>query len=383
MELESSLAALIEQIHGSGRRAVIEFAGAASLGLAWLHAVAGSSRTILEATDRYSSASMVDLIGELPEKFVSRETAEEMAERAFRRAMTFSDGAELAIGVACTATIATDRVKRGEHGCWVAVRNQAGSSAYGLVISKGARDRLGEEALVSRLLIHAIAQSAGLPALELMLLPDEHVDVEHLQQPDALAQLLAAKVRSVSIDPDGDAIADAPVRGGLLSGSFNPLHAGHEQLLQAASVALHAPVAFEISIMNADKPPLSYAEIERRLASFRGRHNVVLSREPRFVDKAAIYPGCVFVLGYDTAARLLDPRFYTGEHGVTDALAAIRKQGCRFMVAGRERDGVFRTLADLQLAADYRDLFIELPATVFRSDLSSTAIRAQQPVEEA
>ena len=236
---------------------------------------------------------------------------------------------------------------------------------------------------MSRLLVHAIAQVAGLPELELMLLPDEHVDVEHLQQPDALAQLLAGKVRSVSIDADGDAIADAPVRGGLLSGSFNPLHAGHEQLLQAASVALHAPVAFEISIVNADKPPLRYAEIERRLASFRGRHNVVLSREPRFVDKAAIYPGCVFVLGYDTAARLLDPRFYTGEHGVTNALAAIRKHGCRFMVAGRERDGVFRTLADLQLPADYRDLFIELPATVFRSDLSSTAIRAQQPVEEA
>lgn len=383
MELDRSLAALIEQIHGSGRRAVIEFAGAGSLALAWLHAVAGSSRTILEATDRYSSASMLDLIGELPEKFVSRETVEEMAERAFRRAMTLSDGSALAIGVACSATIATDRVKRGDHGCWVAVRDQAGSSAYGLIISKGSRDRLGEEALVSRLLIHAIAKVAAIPEIALPLLPAEHIDVVHVDQPDALAQLLAGNVQCVRIDPDGDAQANAPVHGGLLSGSFNPLHAGHEQLLQAASVALKAPVAFEISITNADKPPLSYAEIERRLIQFRGRHNVVLGREPRFVDKASVYPGAVFVLGYDTAARLLDPRFYTGEHGVTDALEVIRKHGCRFMVAGREREGVFRTLADLQIPDGFCDLFIELPATIFRSDLSSTAIRAQQPVEDA
>lgn len=382
MQLDAALTAIIAQIHGSGRRTVIEFAGAGSLALAWLHAVAGSSRTILEATDRYSAQSMADLLGELPEKFVSRTTAEEMAERAFRRAMTLSNGAEHAIGVACSATIATDRVKRGDHGCWVAVRDQAGSTAYGLIITKGVRDRLGEEALVSRLMVHAIAQAAALPDVALMLQADEKLDIEYLDQPDALAQLLAGRVQKVSVDPDGDMLANATVQGGLLSGSFNPLHAGHELLLQAASVALQAPVAFEIPVVNADKPPLGYAEIERRLLLFRGRHHVVLSRAPRFVDKAAIYPGCVFVLGYDTAARLLDPRFYSGEHGVTDALTAIRTQGCRFLVAGREREGVFRTLADLRIPDGFQDLFMELPANLFRSDLSSTAIRAQQPADE-
>ncbi len=375
MNIDVALADLIGRIHNSGHKTVIEFAGAGSVGLAWLHAVAGSSRTLLEATDRYSPSSMAELIGAMPETFVARETAELMAERAYRRAMRLSDGAQGCLGVGCTATIATDRVKRGEHGCWVAVYSSAGVRAYGLVIEKGLRDRSGEEELVSRLLVRAIAEAAGAGDVPLNLSAEEQVDVEFVARPDPLALLLAGQVQSVTLHPDGTAAADEPFQGGLLSGSFNPLHAGHEQLAQVASVVLGAPVAFEIPIVNADKPPLPYGELMRRAAQFAGRHTMLLSRAPRFVDKAAIFPGCTFVLGYDTAVRVVDPRFYEGPDGVIQALDLIRAQGCRFLVAGRLADGQFQTLADIELPDGYADLFIELPASMFRSDLSSTAIR--------
>jgi hypothetical protein len=163
--------------------------------------------------------------------------------------------------------------------------------------------------------------------------------------------------------------------GGLLSGSFNPLHAGHERLAQAAAVVLGMPVLFELPVVNADKPPLSYAEVERRLEQFRGRHPVVLTRAPLFRDKAALFPGCVFVVGYDTAARLVEPRYYGGEARRDAALAEIRAAGCRFLVAGRAVGGVFRTLSDIAIPERFRDLFIELPESVFRLDLSSTEIR--------
>ena len=48
---------VIAQIHASAHKLVFEFAGAGSLALFWLHGVPGSSRTILEATDRYAPAS--------------------------------------------------------------------------------------------------------------------------------------------------------------------------------------------------------------------------------------------------------------------------------------------------------------------------------------
>jgi hypothetical protein len=37
--------------------------------------------------------------------------------------------------------------------------------------------------------------------------------------------------------------------------------------------------------------------------------------------------------------------------------------------------GVFRTLSDIAIPERFRDLFSELPESVFRLDLSSTAIR--------
>ena len=62
---------LIQQIHSAGVKLVYEFTGAGSLALTWLHSVGGSSRTVLEATDRYAFASLTDLLGHPPTKPVS------------------------------------------------------------------------------------------------------------------------------------------------------------------------------------------------------------------------------------------------------------------------------------------------------------------------
>src|SRR5215204_5522970 len=100
------------RLFDSGRRLVYEFTGAGSLALAWLHSVGGSSRLLLEASDRYSTGSLGELLGHVPAKSVSLETAALMAHRAYRRAVRLSDGTSSCLGLACTATIATDRAKR-------------------------------------------------------------------------------------------------------------------------------------------------------------------------------------------------------------------------------------------------------------------------------
>lgn len=375
--LEPTITKTIEAIHGSAHQLVLEFAGAASMGLFWLHAVPGSSRTILEATDRYSAGSLADLLGQPPEQAVSPETARAMAQAAYRRARRLAPPGVACLGVACTAALVTDRARRGEDRCWIAVRAERQVSSYGLVMTKGLRDRLGEEELVSQLLVHAIAEACGVAgALPLGLAGDEQLQVEHAPAEDPIARLLDGSARTVSVLPDGAMVADRPVEGAILSGSFNPLHAGHERLAEAAAEALGMPVTFEIPIQIVDKDPLSYAEIERRLAQFRWRYPVVLSRERLFVNKADLYPGCVFIIGYDTAERLIELRFYGNDPAQRDAaFEHVRAHGCRFLVAGRLDDGHFRTLRDLDLPPIARAIMIELPELSFRVDISSTAIR--------
>ena len=63
-------------------------------------------------------------------------------------------------------------------------------------------------------------------------------------------------------------------------------------------------------MVNADKPPLADEEVRRRLTQFVWRAPVWLTRAPTYTEKAELFPDCVFVIGADTATRIVQPRFY-------------------------------------------------------------------------
>jgi hypothetical protein len=106
---------------------------------------------------------------------------------------------------------------------------------------------------------------------------------------------------------------------------------------------------------------------------------VWLTRAPTYTEKAELFPGCLFVIGADTAERIVQPRFYgDSEQRMADALARFRAANCRFLTAGRlDKAGRFVGLDDLALPAVYRDLFQSIPERAFRMDLSSTELRGR------
>ncbi len=375
--MDQQLFSLIQQIHDSPTQAALVVSGGGSQALAWLLGVPGASRTVLEVTLPYSYAAFERYVGFRPEQVVSRDTAMVLAKVAYGRARLLAAEGVPSIGVACTATLITDRPKRGDHRCHVAVRDERGVTTYSLVLAKGRRDRGGEETVVSRLVLAALARACGLAQeISFGLVPDEQVYVTWQEEADLLLQVLRGQLPAITVDINRQASAELPQGVAVLSGAFNPLHGGHLQLAHVAGQILNRPVYFELSVRNVDKPPLLEADVRQRLGQFFGRGAVIVTREPLFEKKAALLPDSVFVVGCDTATRLVHPRYYGDDYqAMLSSLRAIRDAGCRFLVAGRLIEGRFHTLDDVPVPPGFADLFSPISPDQFRADLSSTELR--------
>jgi hypothetical protein len=195
---------------------------------------------------------------------------------------------------------------------------------------------------------------------------------------DSLSDFVAGHLAAVCMDESGFLRINPAPPAALLPGSFNPVHEGHWQLAATASRILGCEIAFELSVVNVDKPPVASDDLRKRMAPFVDRAPVWLTRAPTFVEKARLFPKTVFVIGADTALRLVDPRYYGGtEAGLMEGLSFLASQQCTFLVACRTLlSGACLTLADLAVPAAFQPLFTAIPREVFDLPISSTALRA-------
>ncbi|XP_011070768.1 uncharacterized protein LOC105156355 isoform X2 [Sesamum indicum] len=345
--MDVSARAMVEAIHASPTQAVLYLSGGASQALGWLMSVPGASNTVLEAVVPYSRMSMIQLLGKVPTQFASRQTAEDMALLAYNSALKLSQPGFPVLGVGFTGALASTHPKRGDHRFHVSTRTSNQLWASTVSLSKGLRTREQEDGVSSQYLLKAIAYGCKVPASFVSELTDTEIPDEfeiQFDEDQELDQLINGEI-CFKVYPFLNDMSRAE-RKIILSGSFNPLHDGHLKLLEVAASA--------------------------------GK-TVIISNQPYFYKKAELFPGSAFVIGADTAARLINPKYYSGDYGrMLEVLSGCKSTGCVFLVGGRTVNGDFKVLDDFDIPQELRDMFVPIPADKFRMDISSTEIRRSQ-----
>ncbi|PXF39985.1 hypothetical protein BWQ96_10313 [Gracilariopsis chorda] len=416
--MEDSLKQAVELIHKSPTRIVLHVSGGASHVSAWLLSVPGASNTVLEVRIPYDRTAILETIGsELRNSitsFSSTASARALAQSAYRRAVSLSQPGVRVCGIAAACALLSSTPKKGDHRAFVVAHSSERVVEYTLRMEKGRRKRYDEEELTSRFVLQALLDDCeGSPGL---MRPDSTVMTDGVSGALSISRhSTMALVRHLLVSGDqlhGPVVyehsdcVEAVVRGEIkyaeltrgvwsreathatmiFPGAFNPLHYGHRELLAVAqSMYPNDTAAFELSVTNVDKPTLEASVVRSRIQQFHDDDIILISRAMLFKEKGQLFPNSRFVVGMDTATRIVSGKYYGGETELIKALVELKSRGCSFLVAGRleqRKDGVksdvFQTLEDLKPPAGFDDMFEVIPSSKFRADVSSSEIRRRK-----
>ena len=365
-----------------------------------LWAEPGASDNVLGERWTYAQQHTDDLIGRQPPqgKYSREASALAMAAAAYTHAsrVTFERGlhGRPVMGVAMTAAVSTERVRRGDNACRIAIRTAEGFWIVSASMDKAhTRDqtrrarRLEEGLLCDLLTLMAMRSVMGLdnPPLH----KDWGAHSTHLVEtaPDALTlqpektpgtPLEALEVPFYTVlmpDQTHTPLEDLdPGRYILLPGSFNPLHRGHEQIATMAREQTGKDVIFQLTAHHPAKGVIPADELMRRAGQLQFRWPVVLfDTEGLYAHKAQRVPGMTMLIGVDVVYGLQDLRYYEGDKAQRRAMfETLARLDTTFLVAGRAVEDHYESLGDVPVPGNFAHLFRPLGGRV---DISSTQLR--------
>lgn len=372
----------IEKLHGAPQMCYVACTGAGAGVTELLWSVAGCSRTLVGSEFPYDPRAVAHLIGRVPNQYASIDAAIGLAAAGYLKGQRcLAEQGKLAtplVSLGLAAAVATDRERKGQDKVYLAVRTAWKIATVEAAFERGSLTRAKEGEICDLLGINCLLWAAG---LEQVPIPQSHLTSPQVTAagtvlPKAVTLSLDAALPIV-VGADGSVAefsALSPSTHIIFPGSFNPLHYGHDLIAQTVAAMTGKQVVFEISAANADKDGIVTEALAARALQFLGRWPAVLSENlPLFIQKARAYGGYGFIIGLDTALRLLDQKYYSSEEGRDGMLADLRQIGAIFYAVNRGDDP--QALATFLEDPRVRGLFVPVPLLV---PISSSDLRAAQ-----
>lgn len=381
-------------------------------------AVPGISNFFVGSLMPYDTEESAKILGFTPAKWVSDETAVDLAQAAYMRA--YKPGKRV-LGIGMTCSVTSTRKHRGDHRIVVAGFTENACYLINIIIPKGSfwdEDRkkdglepLDPEVLAERIEAQRLKDGKLADELALYLLgamvggvqPNnfqclcELLMGEPLPDIQIVSAVELARTRILAhpffrADGSRGTLADIDFTDTVeYPGAYNPPHAGHHGAAKA-SMKTHAKrfgeyrtLLYSTATTHPIKGPMGPAEMLQRAAMMRGYNFLLTENDALYVEKARARPGTDFIMGADALDRLLDPRWGIEPNDLIKELVAL---GCRILVPGRLVGDTFMTCNEVMInrgvwpgeANAQRDMIcpedVFIPVN-FRLDLSSTELRAK------
>ncbi|MFA6049772.1 MAG: hypothetical protein WC761_01125 [Candidatus Paceibacterota bacterium] len=157
----------------------------------------------------------------------------------------------------------------------------------------------------------------------------------------------------------------------VVPGSFDPVHRAHRWMFDKENIT---GKCFEMSVKRWDKPNVSFEDMERKLAQFKGYASVLVTNQPRMIGKIGlirtVHPHMIptFHIGADTLIRMYDDY---GKVGVAGLAAS-------FIVHDRVMNGELLSVSSHEHPANCHSPSMAMPDSML--DISSSAIRAKNKI---
>ncbi len=301
----------LESIRDAGIHIFVAATGAGAGIQQDLWSTPGISKVLVGAQFPYAGKETDEFLGFHPAKYVSEDTAIEMASAAYIRAKAVAGVHGKAVGLGLTASTSTNYDKRspnevyaavvGDTGCWVRHVVLIDDHIPGLE-----RHYHGQE-----------CDGLGLGMLQYAVTGKDCVSWTRGEQ----VRDCTARVEELFWDhpvfmPTGQRLEALPKDHCIFPGTFNPPHEGHHDMAERTEFWEYMQVVYEINVDSPHKGDLSAVECLARAAYFKAdRYQAPRSLRftkgmPLFTDK--VKAGgfeAQFIMGSDTLERILDPKW--------------------------------------------------------------------------